>query len=196
MQKIRVQSDSGFCVAEKAADKHFLRRFLVDPLNRQKFALVRIGIFHPSAAGKENVFNGNILTVLNKKLIANSLNILFDMLNRAGSNALVTEASDYLMIAVYRMFRIVYSANPKNQSALFKLPATVAHQYSLAAMEVHCANTLSIAEGKPVAEMDPIKDTEKLTMSTESISKDYPLFASSLLNLVSNAEKAIDFSKK
>ena len=149
-----------------------------------------------NAAGKENVFNGNILTVLNKKLIANSLNILFDMLNRAGSNALVTEASDYLMIAVYRMFRIVYSANPKNQSALFKLPATVAHQYSLAAMEVHCANTLSIAEGKPVAEMDPIKDTEKLTMSTESISKDYPLFASSLLNLVSNAEKAIDFSKK
>ena len=37
------------------------------------------------AAGKENLFRGGILTVLNKKLIANSLNILFDKLNCAAS---------------------------------------------------------------------------------------------------------------
>ncbi len=148
------------------------------------------------AAGKENVFTGNVLTVLNKKLIANSLNILFDMLAKAGSKSLVSEVSDYLMIAVYRMFRTVYSANGKNQPGMFKLPDSIAVQYSGAAMEVHHANVGAIAEGKPVGGMDGIKDVDSLTMSTESISTDYPLFGSSLLNLVSSAEKAIGFSEK
>lgn len=58
----------------------------------------------PDSAGKENVMKGSILVVLNKKLIANSLNILFDMLNKAGSSSLTREVSDYIMIAVYRMF--------------------------------------------------------------------------------------------
>ena len=77
------------------------------------------------AAGKENLFRGGILTVLNKKLIANSLNILFDKLNRAGSTDLVKEVSDYLMVAVYQMFRLVYGANKGNQAAIFKLPPRI-----------------------------------------------------------------------
>lgn len=148
------------------------------------------------AAGKENVFTGNILTVLNKKLIANSLNILFDMLAKAGSKALVSEVSDYLMIAVYRIFRVVYAANPKNQSGMFKLPEGIASPYCAAAMEIHHANAGAIAAGKPVGGMDGIKDLDSLVMSTESITVEYPLFGSSLLNLVSSAEKAISFPEK
>lgn len=145
------------------------------------------------AAGKENQYNGNILTVLNKRLIANSLNILFDMLAKAGSNSLVTEVSSFLMVAVYRMFRVVYSANPKNQPGMFKLGDRIAHQYCAASMEIHQANASAIAADKPVGGMDKIQDTESLLISTESITRDYPLFGSSLLNLIRNAENSIDF---
>lgn len=148
------------------------------------------------AAGKENLFRGGILTVLNKKLIANSLNILFDKLNRAGSTDLVKEVSDYLMVAVYQMFRLVYGANKGNQAGIFKLPETVAHPYASAAMEMHWANASAIAQDKPAAGMERIRNTQDLEMSTESITGQYPLFGSSLLNLVNTAEKAIPFPEK
>lgn len=148
------------------------------------------------AAGKENVFRGGILAVLNKKLIANSLNILFDKLNRAGSTDLVKEVSDYLMVAVYQMFRLVYGANRGNQAAIFKLPETIAHPYATAAMEARWAHASAIAQDKPAAGMEKIQHPEELEMSTESITNDYPLFGTSLLNLVSNAEKAIGLPEK
>ena len=144
------------------------------------------------AAGKENIFRGNIFTTLNKKLIANSLNILFDMLSKSGSCALSREVSHYLMIAVYRMFRVVYSANDKNQSQMFKLPQQIAGPYCNAAMEIHQANASAIACGKPLDGMDKINDSDSLLLSTEKITKEYPLFGTSLLNLISTAEKAID----
>lgn len=148
------------------------------------------------SAGKENTFQGGILTVLNKKLIANSLNILFDKMGRAGSQDLVREVSNYLMVAVYQMFRLVYGANKGNQAGLFKLPETLAHPYSSASMERSWANASAIAQDKPAVGMERIKNHEELEMSTESITNEYPLFGTSLLNLVSNAEKAIGLPEK
>ncbi|MEG1686355.1 MAG: helix-turn-helix domain-containing protein [Angelakisella sp.] len=144
------------------------------------------------AAGKENVLKGSIMTVLNKKLLANSLNILFDMLSKAGSGSLTKEVSDYLMIAVYRMFRVVYSANEKNQTQMFKLPEQIALPYCNAAMEVHQARALAVASGKPLEGMDKVANVQSLQLSTEAITKDYPLFGTSLLNLISTAERAVD----
>ena len=134
------------------------------------------------AAGKENSFRNGVQCTLNKKLITNSLNIIFDLLNRSGSRALVTEVSDFLMLAVYRAFRVLHGANEKNQPAMFKLNRLIAHPYSAAMMQVCQAN----AEG-----MDPITHPDALALSTESLSRDYPLFATSLLNLVTNAEKRV-----
>lgn len=144
------------------------------------------------AAGKENVLRGSILPTLNKKLLANSLNILFDLLSKAGSNSLTKEVSDYLMIGVYRMFRVVYSANEKNQAKMFKLPEQITNPYCTAAMEIHCAKAASIASGKPLDGLDKIANPENLSMSTEAITKEYPLFGTSLLNLISTAEKAVE----
>ena len=73
----------------------------------------------PDAAGKENVMHGSLLPVLNKKLIANSLNIVFGILQKCGSKALTTESSAYLSLAVYKVFRLLYSANSKNPQGLF-----------------------------------------------------------------------------
>ena len=60
------------------------------------------------AAGKENVVRGSILPTLNKKLISNSLNILFDYLRRSNCKTLISEVSSYLMLALYKMFSLLF----------------------------------------------------------------------------------------
>ena len=150
----------------------------------------------PDDAGKENRMRGSILPTLNKKLIANSLNVLFDLLQRANHKGLTGEVSSFLMLAVYRMFRVVYSVNPKNQDGMFVLPRRVADRYADAAMQVCQANAQSIADGAPMDGQKGVKDIDALSLTTESITEQYPLYASSLLNLVQNSEGKLHSEKK
>lgn len=144
------------------------------------------------AAGKENSYRNGVLCTLNKKLVTNSLNILFDLLNKSGSRALVNEVSDFLMLAVYRMFRVLHSGNEKNQPAMFKLGRMAAHPYAAATMQICQANASQIAADKPPAGMDKVSHPEALLISTESLTEEYPLFGTSLLNLINNAEKRVE----
>jgi len=137
-----------------------------------------------------------VLPLLNKKLVANSMNILFDLLGKARNKALTGEVSAFLMLAVYRMFRLVYSANPKNQEAMFGLPLPVAGQYADAAMQTCEANAAMLCKGQGILGMEPVKDAEALAVSTDSLAEEYPLFSSSLLNLVQTAESRIGFQEK
>lgn len=145
------------------------------------------------SAGKENVWNGGVLAVLNKKLIANSLNILFDLLARSRNKQLLQEVSSFLMLAVYRMFRVIHSANPKNQPAMFSLPRSLSSRYADAAMQMCEARAAAIAEGDTANGLEPVADTEPLYVTTEIISERYPLFSSSLMNLIQNSETRVNY---
>lgn len=141
------------------------------------------------AMGKENRLNGSILPTLNKKLIANSLNIIFDMLLAIDSKEVTTEVSNFLNLAVYRMFRVLYGVNPKNSPALFTVSPVMAKAKALALM--------ATSEAKASVELEAAKSekpelVEKMHISTESLSNDYPLFASSLLNLIKNSENTLN----
>ena len=142
------------------------------------------------AAGKENSFRNGVQCTLNKKLITNSLNIIFDLLNRSGSRALVTEVSDFL-IESYRYILENYDIDGLQLDYIRYPHNGTAHPYSAAMMQVCQANAEQIAAGKPAEGMDPITHPDALALSTESLSRDYPLFATSLLNLVTNAEKRV-----
>ena len=149
----------------------------------------------PDAVGKENVMHGSILPVLNKKLIANSMNILFDLLQKSKNKALIQEVSSFLMLAVYRVFRIVYSTNPKNQNGLFTVPKQVASHYAAAAMAVSEANAAAVASGDALEGQEPLKEVESLAITSESLNQTYPMFASSLMNLIQNSESKITKEK-
>ena len=145
---------------------------------------------------KDNMYRGSVLPVLNKKLITNSLNILFDLLQKAKNKALTAEVSSFLMLSVYRMFRIVYNANPKNQQSLFTLQKSVANAQAAAQMTLNEANVAVIVSGENVKGTDTLKNTDELYMTTDSISGDYPQMASSLFNLIQNSENKLIKSGK
>ena len=144
----------------------------------------------------ENRGVGNILPVLNKKLIANSQSVLFDLLAQSGNKSLIGEVSAFLMLAVYRMFRVVYSSNPRNQEAMFHVPAHSYSRYTDAAMQISEANASAIASGQPGHDLEPLKNVSALLVSTASITEKYPLYASSLFNLIQSAEGRIGFGDK
>ncbi len=145
----------------------------------------------PEMMGKENAYRGSVLPTLSKKLIANSLNILFDLLQKCSNTALVTEVSSFLMLAVYRMFRVVHASYPKNQASMFTVSGSLAQGYAGAAMEICEAKAAALANGEKVDGLTPLKDTSCFTMTSQSLSETYPLFASSLLNLIQNSEQRI-----
>ena len=139
------------------------------------------------AQGKENELKGSILPVLNKTLIFNALQIIFDLLQTVNDKKLTTDISSFLNLAVYRVFRILYDINPKNEQNLFTVSPAVANAKALAAMVICEANaTLSVMELRSSPAI-----VEKLYTSTETLSRDYPMFTSSLLNLIKNSENSI-----
>lgn len=150
----------------------------------------------PDAIGKENVYHGSLLPTLNKKLIANSLNILYDMLQKAGSRELTTEVSDYIMTAVYKMFREVYAANAKNPDGLFAVDTPVYRALSSAAMQIGEMKVHCTAQGIETDGITPFKSPEKLSTSPQKIAEEYPLFATSLSNLIKTVETYMGAHKK
>lgn len=149
----------------------------------------------PESAGKDNMYRGSLLPTLNKKLIANTLNIIFDLLQKFGNKGLTTEVSAYLMASVYKMFRVVYSANPKNPQGLFAAQEQTQQGLSAAAQCIAEANAVCIVSGSSAGELEGLDREHALSLSPEILSQQYPLFASSLYNLIQNTEARMGVKK-
>ena len=147
-------------------------------------------------AGKENVFRGSLLPTLNKKLIVNSLNVIYGILQKCNNKHLTTEISSFLSVAVYKAFRLLYSANGKNPQGLFSVPQRLSDGRSNAAQDVAISNAEALACGEDVDEMEGRPKNQAPLLSPEQLSEEYPLFASSLFNLIQNAEGRIGRRKK
>ena len=63
---------------------------------------------------KNNSMRGSVLALLSKKLLVNSVGMLFDLLGKTGSREAIRAASNYLSSAVYSVYRQLYHANPAN----------------------------------------------------------------------------------
>ncbi len=152
-------------------------------------AVEEIPDFDPTA--KENKLRGSVLPVLNKKLIINSLNIIFDLLQRANNKGLTVEVSTYLSLAVYSAFRQIYSANPKNPAAMFSVPGYLFQPALVGELSRTAARIGELTAGRAVEGEPGLSPEQAPLIVPDSLSADYPLFASSLFNLLRNAENRL-----
>ena len=126
-----------------------------------------------------------VLPILNKKLLVNSLHVLFDMLQKCNDKELTAQVSDALIQTTYMVFRQMYGANPKNPRAMF----------SVADYRYQAASVSAVA--KAVAEVGHLSaqlaaEDRMPEVLPDDLQKQYPQFASSLLNLLRTAEKNLD----
>ena len=139
---------------------------------------------------KDTVFRGNIMPVLNKKLITNSLGIIYDLIGKSESKQLNNEISNYLMLAVYRAFRVLYSVNPKNEDSMFSVPQEMLSGYCSALMMMSEARAQQLAQGQNKGE-DRVRNIDEIKITTEYLMQNYPKQSQALLNLIQNVEAKI-----
>ena len=137
-------------------------------------------------SAKDSKFTGSVLPTMNKRLIFSSLNILYDKLGQSGNKELTTMVSDYISLAIYKMFRTIYSSNKANSQSLFKVKPNVFDGYSTASQIRLASDVYDLVNGK-----DAAKTNQCFEMTSESIAKDYPQHSTGFFNVIKSAEDII-----
>jgi len=71
---------------------------------------------------RDNVLRGSVLATLSKKLVVNSVGLLFDILSKVGSKKAIRAAANYLSTTVYILFRHLHLASPSGNDDIFSMP--------------------------------------------------------------------------
>lgn len=130
----------------------------------------------------------SLLPDLNKKLIGNSLDVIFSLLQEYGSKPLTEELSAYLSASVYKAFRILYSANEKNPQGMFTVPSKVCDGLADAAQCIAEVNAKCLAAGDSTVDGTGPDSCEVPDLSPELLTKKYPLHSASLFHLIQFTE--------
>lgn len=137
----------------------------------------------PESSISEN-FDGNpkgVPVLLRKKLITNSLEIVFSLLMKSGNNELSKTVSSYLITAAYRAYRMLYSAGGKNDEKTFAIRAEeTAHL---------CAAQMALDEIRARSVSDSTEDEQ---INNTRIERDYPKQSAALFSVIMNAEKELE----
>lgn len=117
--------EPGLVFVVKACDYyHVSADFLLGrTLSRDGPGIVDPEELYDASVEKDNVLRGSIMATLNKKLLVNSIGVLFDLLGKVGKKEAITAAAEYLGTGVYKLFRRLYSANGEQTEDLFSVPA-------------------------------------------------------------------------
>ena len=142
---------------------------------------------------RDKVTPGSVMIAFNKKLVNNSLNVFFAMLSKCRSATMIKETSGYLMLAVYKVFRYLYSANPKNDQNFFMIDKDISPAGTNAAMNICEARINAAVNGTKIGNADAVEpqDAEELAISTQSLADEFPRYYSSMVNLIKNSESRV-----
>lgn len=127
----------------------------------------------------------------NRRIINNSISLLFSLAQKADSITLVKEVSTYLMITVYKLFRIIYNANPHNDQKLFRIPKVAANDSANAIVAMSESNIKAASSGISLDGNDSLRNFDTLYLTTATLQKDYAQYSSSLLSLIKRSEDKI-----
>lgn len=118
-----------------------------------------------------------------QNMLINSEKLIFSLMNSLEDAALEKSVRGYLSLAVYRIFRVIYSANPKNDRRFFTVDSPGADGFTSAAMELKKAQTENAAKNGAM---------QNVQITTNSISEDHPEYASALLNQIKSCEDCVN----
>lgn len=136
--------------------------------------------------GKSNVGIKSMMPTLNKKLICNSVSVLMDVFAQLNDKTITTEASSYLSLAVYQIFRLLYDSNSENPQDLFGTDSEMSSFMIDSSMKKSLSKIYkTLPQG-----------AETLKLDLETIKEKYPDSSASLMNLLQNCENKIGARKR
>jgi len=128
---------------------------------------------------KDSVLRGSIMATLSKKLLINSIGLVFDLLGKTGKKDAIRSASDYLGTAVYKLFRYLYRADGTRSEDFFAMPAT---QFLVGISNLD----MLVAEYEYVNALEThVREKGNFPpMSNDALLRDYPGMYQSLLQII------------
>ncbi len=132
-----------------------------------------------SEAHEKARFGADISLTLSKKLLTNSIEVIYNLLSRIGNSKLSMAVTNMLNFTVYKVFRIVYRSNVKNSHTMFEISDETACRMANAGAEINEGSAASA-----------IKESEQNApeISTVLIESEYPKQAPALLSLIKSSE--------
>lgn len=125
---------------------------------------------------------------INRRLISSMINVIFDYTATAKNRRLDRAVTNYIMLGLYKLFRIIYSANKSNTQEMFTIPQGLYGGYTSAAMLKNIADIESMT--RPESE-SRIKALSQLKSSPEILAEEYPENAGEVFNVIQQSENVI-----
>ena len=136
---------------------------------------------------KDNSMRGSVLALLSKKLLVNSVGMLFDLLGKTGRKEAINAAADYLGTAVYKMYRHLYRADGSKNEDFFSVPARQ-FMAGVATADMICTEAQYVdalaAHVKEKGSFPP--------MQHHNIMENYPGLYQSLLQIIHNTGERVN----
>lgn len=148
-------------------------------LARDGTTILDADTLYDASTERDTALRGSVMATLSKKLLVNSVSMLFDLLGKCGSREAIKAASEYLSTALYRLFRHLYQAPGVHSEEIFSVPTA---QFSagvtgadMVCSEVDYVDALAAHSKGKGAFPD---------MSHDALSREYPGVYQSLLQIV------------
>ena len=132
-------------------------------------------------------------SAMNKRVINNFVNILYDVLAKSGSRKLTRTVTNYLIQTLYRIFRALYSANPENPQALFTVPVTLYQGYSAAYGQKLLTDIRAMTSA---VSQEQVGNLHHLDLSENALAEEYRAASATVFNVIQQAENPLEKMKR
>lgn len=91
-------------------------------LSRDGTTILDADSLYDVSGERDHILQGSVMATLARKLIVNSVNLLFDLLGKLGNKGAIKAAANYMSTTVYILFRHLRRANPALNDEFFSVP--------------------------------------------------------------------------
>lgn len=184
--------EPGLAFVTKACDYyHVSADFLLGRSMDREGTTIGTEELYDASNEKGNVMRGSLTALLSKKLLVNSLDLLFDLLGKTGSKDAITAASNYLSDAIYKMFRHLYRASGTQDESFFSISARHFQAGSTDADMIYAESDYLDA----LSEQVKVKGKDVIpSMNNDALAKSHPAAYQSLLQIIHNTGARVNES--
>lgn len=150
----------------------------------------------PPREGGVGVRGGSSTAETQRRLLVGSLNIVFGILKKINSEGLTRQVSSYFSCAVYKMFRLLYSARGKNPQEAFFLDQRLYSAQADAHMTLSEAKSRYLLEGGNLENAQGLQQEQLPAITPARLQSAAPQYAPALLELVRSIEQELSALKE
>ena len=142
-------------------------------------AAIDADTLYDSAEERDHVMQGSVMATLSRKLLTNSIGVLFDLLGKLGNKKAIKSAANFLSTSIYILFRYLHQSAPEQNSEGFFSVAETKFVSGISLIDMY------VNEGEFLEGVYSERKNENFPdLSHDAMTKAYPGTYQSLLQII------------